>query len=349
MQISLTATPKEKPTGALGFGRYFTDHMFLMDFTEERGWHDARIVPYAELTLSPATAALHYGQTSFEGLKAYKGADGSNYLFRPEMNARRINSTNARMCIPELPEEVFLDAVKTLVRTDADWIPDSADGSLYIRPFFVATDPYLGLSVSKNYLFSVILTPSGAYYEGLEQVSIWIEDEYVRAIRGGVGYVKTAGNYAASLAAMAKARGRGFAQVLWLDGVERKYIEEVGAMNIFFKISGKIVTPALSGSILPGITRDSILTLCREMGLKTEERAISVDELISAAGDGSLEEAFGTGTAAVVTPVGGFHYKERDITVGGGAVGELSRKLFDTLTAIQRGDSPDKHGWRVKV
>ena len=265
IRYELTDSPKEKPAKGqkLGFGKIFTDHMFVMNYTEGKGWHDARIVPFQNISLSPAAMVYHYGQEMFEGLKAYKGDNGEVFLFRPDMNAKRTNATNERLVIPQLPEEDFVQAVSAVVDVDRDWIPTEPGTSLYIRPFIIATDEFLGVAPSKTYLFMVILAPSGAYYEsGLAPVGIWIEDEYVRAVRGGMGFAKTGGNYAASLIAQQKAHDAGFSQVLWLDGVERKYIEEVGAMNIFFKIAGKVVTPALNGSILPGITRNSTIQLC---------------------------------------------------------------------------------------
>ncbi|MDF2838867.1 MAG: branched chain amino acid aminotransferase, partial [Evtepia sp.] len=268
IKVTKTDAPKEKPQGKLGFGKVFTDHMFIMDFTEGKGWHDPRIVPYQNLTLSPASMVFHYGQEMFEGLKAYRCEDGVNYLFRPDMNAKRSNATNDRLCIPQIAVEDYVQAVKAVVQVDKDWIPTEPGTSLYIRPFIIATEPFLGVDIAKNFLFMIILSPSGAYYEsGLAPVNIWIEDDYVRAVRGGMGFAKTGGNYAASLVAQVKAHDEGYSQVLWLDGVDRKYIEEVGAMNIFFKIDGKIVTPQLNGSILPGITRDSVLTLCRNWGI----------------------------------------------------------------------------------
>ena len=350
IKITKTTSPKAKPTGKLGFGKIFTDHMFLMNYTRGKGWHDPRIEPFHDLTLSPACMVFHYGQEMFEGLKAYKAADGSNYLFRPDMNAKRTNNTNDRLCIPQIPVEDFVQAVKAIVSVDQDWIPTEPGTSLYIRPFIIATEPFLGVDVSETFLFMIILSPSGAYYEsGLEPVGIWIEDEYVRAVRGGMGFAKTGGNYAASLAGQVKAHDDGYSQVLWLDGVERKYIEEVGAMNIFFKIDGKIVTPMLNGSILPGITRDSVLQICRDWGLPTEERRISVDELLEAQQSGKLEEVFGTGTAAVISPVGKLRYKDEVMTIGGGKIGPLSQKLYDTVTGIQLGHVADPYGWRVKV
>lgn len=350
IKIQKTTAPKAKPQGPLGFGKLFTDHMFIMEYTQGKGWHDPRIVPFQDITLSPASMVFHYGQEMFEGLKAYKGADGKAYLFRPDMNGKRTNDTNDRLCIPQLPVEDFVQAVKAVVKVDEDWIPTQPGTSLYVRPFIIATEPFLGVDVSKTFLFMVILSPSGAYYEsGLEPVGIWIEDEYVRAVRGGMGYAKTGGNYAASLAAQVKAHEDGYSQVLWLDGVERKYIEEVGAMNIFFKIDGKIVTPMLNGSILPGITRNSVLELCRSWGLPTQERKVSVDELLQAQREGKLEEVFGTGTAAVISPVGKLRYQDEVMTIGGGKIGPISQKLYDTVTGIQLGTLDDPFGWRVQV
>ena len=350
IKITRTTSPKDKPEGPLGFGRIFTDHMFIMDYTKGKGWHDPRIVPYQDLVLSPAAMVFHYGQEMFEGLKAYKGDDGKSYLFRPDMNGKRTNATNKRLCIPELPVDDFVQAVKAVVKEDEDWIPAEPGTSLYVRPFIIATEPFLGVDVSETFMFIIILSPSGAYYEeGLAPVGIWIEDDYVRAVRGGMGFAKTGGNYAASLAAQVKAHDDGYSQVLWLDGVERKYIEEVGAMNIFFKIDGTVVTPMLSGSILPGITRDSVLTLCREWGIPTEERKISVEELLEAQKNGKLEEVFGTGTAAVISPVGKLRYKDEVMTISGGEIGPLSQKIYDTVTGIQLGKIEDKHGWRVEV
>ena len=352
IRVEKTQNPKKKPAKGekLGFGHIFTDHMFIMNYDEGQGWHDARIEPFHNITLSPAAMVFHYGQTMFEGLKAYKGDNGEVYLFRPDMNAKRANNSNKRLCIPSIPEEDFVQAVKAVVDIDRDWIPDEPGTSLYIRPFVISTDDHLGVAPSKSYLFMVILSPSGAYYEsGLAPVGIWIEDDYVRAVRGGIGFAKTGGNYAASLAAQVKAHDDGYSQVLWLDGVERKYIEEVGAMNIVFKIAGKVVTPMLNGSILPGITRDSVLTLCRDWGYEVEERKISVDEFIEAAHNGTLEEVFGTGTAAVVSPVGKLRYKDEVFEIGGGKIGELTQKLYDELTGIQWGKRPDTRGWRQTV
>ena len=352
IKITKTTCPKAKPQDEnnLGFGKIFTDHMFVMNYTEGKGWHDARIVPFENVSLSPAAMVFHYGQEMFEGLKAYRGTDGEPRLFRPDMNGKRTNDTNDRLCIPQIPVEDFVEAVKAVVDVDKEWIPKAPGTSLYIRPFIIATDEFLGVAPSKTYLFMIILSPSGAYYaSGLAPVGIWIEDDYVRAVRGGIGFAKTGGNYAASLAAQVKAHDGGYSQVLWLDGVERKYIEEVGAMNIFFKIDGKVVTPALSGSILPGITRNSVITLCKSWGLDVEERKISVDELIEAQKTGKLEEVFGTGTAAVISPVGTLRYKDDVMTIGDGSIGELSQRLYDAVTGIQNGTVEDEFGWIVTV
>ena len=350
IKINKTDAPKPKPEGPLGFGKIFTDHMFLMDYTEGRGWHDPRIQPFGDLTFSPSAKVFHYSQEMFEGMKAYKGESGEVYLFRPEMNGKRTNATNQRLCLPQLPVEDFVQAVSAIVKLDADWVPGEEGTSLYIRPFIIATEPYLGMGVSKTFQFVIILSPSGAIFAtGQKPVGIWVEDDYVRAVRGGVGFAKTGGNYVAALAAQAKAQKAGYAQVLWLDGVERKYVEEVGSMNIFFKINGKVVTPALNGSILPGITRDSVITLCRDWDLPVEEQCISIDELVAAHHEGKLEEVFGTGTAAVIAPVGKLRYKNEVLTIADGETGPLSQKLYDTVTSLQRGKTPDKFGWRVTV
>lgn len=352
IRIDKTTNPKQKP-GAddpLVFGTIFTDHMFVMDYEEGKGWYDPRVEPYAPITLEPSAMVFHYGQEMFEGLKAYKAEDGRILLFRPDKNIERANRTNRRICIPEVDEELFLEAIKTVVRIDADWIPTKEGTSLYIRPFIIATDPFLGVRPSNTYKFMIILSPVGAYYpEGLDPVKIWIEDDYVRAVRGGIGEAKTGGNYVASLAAQVKAHEEGYSQVLWLDGVERKYIEEVGAMNIFFKINGTVVTPVLNGSILPGVTRDSCIELCKEWGYPLEERRISVEELERCAVDGSLEEVWGSGTAAVISPVGHLRYEDDIYQIGDGGIGELSRRLYDTVTGIQLGRITGPDGWCIEV
>jgi len=352
IKITKTNTPKQLPDkdNPLTFGTIFTDHMFIMDYKEGIGWHDARIVPYQPISLEPSAMVFHYGQEMFEGLKAYKAKDGRILLFRPDMNAKRTNKTCRRLCMPEIPEEDFVQAIKELVKIDKAWIPTREGTSLYIRPFIIATDPFLGVRPSYTYMFVIILSPVGAYYpEGINPVKIWIEDDYVRAVKGGIGEAKAGGNYVASLKAQIKAHDEGYTQVLWLDGVHRKYIEEVGSMNIFFKIDGVVVTPELSGSILPGVTRDSVITLCRSWGLTVEERLISIDEIYEAHKTGKLEEVFGTGTAAVISPVGELRWKDHIMRVGDGNTGPLSRKLYDNLTGIQRGELEDIFNWTVVV
>lgn len=349
--VNRTSTPKEKPWGKnLGFGNYFTDHMFVMDYTEGQGWHDARIVPFENLSLSPAAMVFHYAQEMFEGLKAYKTADGEALLFRPQKNIERMNRTNERLCIPQIDPDDALEAIKAIVDADRDWIPDGEGTSLYIRPFIIATDPHLGVRPAKNYIFCIILSPVGAYYpEGINPVKIYVEDEYVRAVKGGIGFAKAGGNYAASLRAQKKAYDLGYTQVLWLDGVNREYIDEVGTMNVFFVIDGELITPALEGSILPGVTRDSVINLAKSFGLKVTERKLSINEVYAAAKEGKLNEAFGSGTAAVISPMGELNRDGDIIIINDGKIGSISQKLYDTLTDIQWGRIEDKFGWTVKV
>ena len=352
IRIEKTTAPKEKPTqdNPLVFGTIFTDHMFVMDYSEDKGWYDPRVIPYQPLVLEPSCMVFHYGQEMFEGLKAYKAEDGRILLFRPDKNIERANRSNRRLCIPEIPEDIFLEALKTVVKIDADWIPTKPGTALYIRPFVIATDPFLGVRPSHTYKFIIILSPVGAYYEsGLDPVKIWIEDEYVRAVKGGIGEAKTGGNYVASLASQVKAHEEGYAQVLWLDGVHRKYIEEVGAMNIFFKINGTVVTPALNGSILPGVTRDSAIQLCKMWGIPVEERQISVDEVIKTAENGEMEECFGTGTSAVVSPVGELRFENEKMPIGDNQIGALTQRIYDTITGIQLGKIEGPEGWSVEV
>ena len=346
-----TTQKKVKPDYAnLGFGKYFTDHMFMMNYTEGEGWHDARIVPFQNLSLSPATAVFHYAQEMFEGLKAYKTADGKIQLFRPQKNIERMNRTNERLCIPQIDPDDALQAIKAIVDADRDWIPDGEGTSLYIRPFIIATDPHLGVRPAKNYIFCIILSPVGAYYpEGINPVKIYVEDEYVRAVKGGIGFAKAGGNCAASLRAQKKAYDLGYTQVLWLDGVEREYIDEVGTMNVFFVIDGELITPALEGSILPGVTRDSVINLAKSFGIKVTERKLSINEVYAAAKAGKLNEAFGSGTAAVISPMGELNRDGDIIIINDGKIGPLSQKLYDTLTDIQWGRAEDKFGWTVKV
>lgn len=352
IRIEKTTCPKEKPAAdnPLVFGTIFTDHMFEMDYIEGQGWIDPRVVPYHSLELDPSAMVFHYGQEMFEGLKAYKAEDGRILLFRPDKNIERANRSNRRLCIPEIPEDLFLEALKTVVKVDEDWIPTKEGTSLYIRPFVIATDPFLGVRPSYTYKFLIILSPVGAYYEsGINPVKIWIEDEYVRAVKGGIGEAKTGGNYVASLASQMKAHEEGYSQVLWLDGVHRKYIEEVGAMNIFFKIDGTVVTPQLNGSILPGVTRDSVIALCREWGIPVEERLISVEEVVASAESGEMEECFGTGTAAVVSPVGELRYENEHMEITGGNIGPLTQRIYDTITSIQLGKAEGPAGWSIEV
>ena len=351
IKIQKTTTPKAKPDWKnLGFGHIFTDHMFIMDYDEGQGWHDARIVPYQPLVLDPSALVFHYAQECFEGLKAYRCPDGSVQLFRPDKNAERMQSTHDRLCIPQIPVADFVDAIKALVSVDKDWVPSEPDTSLYIRPFTIATEAVLGVKASAKYQFIIICSPSGAYYaEGLNPVKIYVEDEYVRATPGGTGYIKCGGNYAASIAAGEKAHKLGYSQVLWLDGVERKYVEEVGAMNIMFKMGGEIYTAATTGTVLPGITRMSCIELLKSWGYKVNEGKLAIDTVMEAGRDGSLEEVFGTGTAAVISPVGSLMYEQEVVTVNNFEIGELTQKLYDTLTGMQFGKLPDTMGWTVKV
>ena len=347
IKIERAQTLKEKPDqNNLGFGNYFTDHMFMMDYTEGKGWHDARIVPYGPIAMDPATMVLHYAQETFEGLKAYRDPQGNITLFRPEMNARRMINSNKRICMAELPEEMFVEAVEAIVKYEQDWIPTAKDTSLYIRPFMFASEAGVGVHPAKTYKFVIILSPVGNYYpEGVNPVKIWVEDEYVRAVKGGTGFTKCGGNYAASIAAQVKAEAHGYTQVLWLDGVHRKYVEEVGTMNVMFLIDDTIVTAPLEGSVLPGVTRDSIIHILKDWGYKVEERELSIDELMEAGRNGKLTEAFGKGTAAVISPVGQLYYKGEEVVINNFKTGELTQKLYDTLTGIQWGRLEDKYGW----
>ena len=340
---------KPKPESDFGFGKIFTDYMFEMDYDEQLGWHDAQIRPYGPLKLDPASLVLHYAQETVEGLKAYRTEDGRILLFRPEMNARRLIQSNQRLCMPEIPETLFLECLEALLRVERDWVP-IAPSSLYIRPFVFATEAAVGVHPSSKYRFMILLSPVGAYYaDGLNPVRIYVEDEYIRATPGGTGAVKCGGNYAASIIAQAQAARCGFSQVLWLDGKERKYVEEVGTMNVMFKIKGQLITAPLNGTILPGITRDSILHLMREHGLSVKERPLTIDELMDAGRTGQLEEAFGTGTAAVISPIGQLHYKGETIRIHNEKIGPLTQWLYDTLTGIQWGRIPDSYGWTHEI
>jgi branched-chain amino acid aminotransferase len=348
--IERARTLKEKPNSdILGFGRYFSDHMFMLDYTTDKGWHNARIVPYAPFSLEPAAMVFHYAQEVFEGLKAYRRKDGGVQLFRPDANINRMRNSCERLCIPPVDDELYLDALKLLVKTEIDWVPSAPDTSLYLRPFIIATEPHVGVHASNSYIFCIIASPVGAYYaEGLNPVKIYVEAKDVRAVKGGMGFAKTGGNYAATLKAGEEAGKQGFSQVLWLDGIHRKYIEEVGSMNVFFKLGDEIATPALQGSILPGVTRDSCLKILREWQksdpkLQVNERVIEIDELKN------VTEAWGRGTAAVISPIGNIVYGGQSITVNGGEIGALTQKLYDYLTGIQWGRIADPFGWVVGI
>lgn len=351
IRIEKSTKLKEKPDSTtLEFGTVFTDHMFILDYSVDKGWHDGRIVPYGPLELNPASTSLHYGQTVFEGLKAYVTESNEVQLFRPDQNMARLNRSSERLRIPNLDVNYATKAIKELVSLEKDWVPKKPGTSLYIRPFIIATEAHLGVSPAKNYKFIVILSPVGAYYaEGINPVKIAVENKYVRAVAGGTGEAKTGGNYAASLAATELVSEKGFAQVLWLDGVEKKYIEEVGSMNVFFKINGEIITPRLNGSILPGITRDSVIKMLEHWETPVIERRVSMQEIYDASKDGSLEEAFGTGTAAVISPIGQLTWEDQDIIINNSETGPVAKKLYDSLSDIQYGRTEDIFGWTVKV
>lgn len=352
IKLVKTTTPKQKPAdeASLGFGKFFTDHMFIAEYSVGKGWHDARIVPYGPLSIDPASPVLHYGQEIFEGLKAYRRKDGGIQLFRPMENALRMNRSAERICMPPLDPEFQVKAMKMLIQLEEDWIPSSEGTSLYLRPMMIADGAELGVHPAKHFLYVIICSPSGAYYKnGMQPLRIHIEDYYVRAVKGGIGSAKTGGNYAASLKATFDAAEKGFDQVLWLDGRENKYVEEVGAMNMMFVIDGKIVTAPLEGSILAGVTRKSILQLAQDKGYQTEERRISVQELFDAYERGGLTEAFGTGTAAVISPVGEMEYQGKSMVLNDHKIGNISQEMYDTLVGIQRGDLPDIYGWTVEL
>jgi branched-chain amino acid aminotransferase len=351
IRISKTTAPKPKPKDAdLGFGQIFTDHMFLADFQEEKGWYDPRVEPYAPIPLDPAAAVLHYAQAIFDGLKAFRGADGKVRLFRPQKHVERMNGSARRLCIPALDTDLALSSIATLVKLDRDWVPGTVGTSLYIRPVVIANEPFLGVRPAKQYLYYVILSPVGAYYpEGMAPVKILVVDKYVRAVDGGVGAAKTSGNYAASLYASEEAKHMGYTQVLWLDGVHRKYLDEVGTMNIMLRIGDEVVTPPLTGTILPGVTRDSVLHLLRKWGVTVSERAISIDDVVHAYKRGTLREVWGTGTAAVISPVGELAYKGMPMVINDGKIGPLTQRLYDAIVGIQYGQAPDPDGWTVEV
>ena len=348
--LSTALKPKPQDESQLGFGRIFTDHMFLMNYEKGRGWYDPRIVPYGDFSMDPAAMVFHYGQAIFEGTKCYRRQDGGLQLFRPEENLARMSRSAERMAMPHLDEETALEGLKKLVEIEKDWVPHQEGTSLYIRPTMIALDAQLGVHASHKYLFYIILSPVGAYYkEGLKPVGIYVEDSYVRAVRGGVGFTKCAGNYAASILAGDIAEKKGYAQVLWLDGVEQKYVEEVGSMNMMFAYGKKIVTPMLNGSILPGITRKSVLQLAAQLGYEVEEKRIAIEDVFEDIKAGRCTEAFGTGTAAVISPVGELCWKDEKVTLGDGSIGPVAQKLYDTLTGIQYGRLPDENGWIVKL
>ena len=351
IRITRAATGKVHPKDSeLGFGTVFTDHMFLANFEEEKGWHDPRVEPYAPIPMDPAAAVLHYAQAIFDGLKAFHGVDGKVRLFRPQKHIERLNNSARRMCIPPLDPDFALQSILTLVGLEKGWVPRTIGTSLYVRPIIIATERFLGVRPAKSYLYYIILSPVGAYYpEGMSPVKILVVDEYVRAVPGGVGAAKTAGNYAASLYASEEAKHAGYTQVLWLDGVHRRFLDEVGTMNIMVKIGDEIITPPLTGTILPGVTRDSALTLMREWGLKVSERQISIDEVIFAHKKGELMEAWGTGTAAVISPVGELSYKGEKMIINNREIGPLTQKLYDAIVGIQYATASDPHRWTVEV
>ena len=352
IKITKTTTPKEKPVDSpkMSFGKTFSDHMFLMDYNPEQGWHDPRIVPYAPFQLDPACVVFHYAQELFEGMKAYRSVDNTIQLFRPECNGARMQDSSERMCIPKIPVEDYVQAVKALVEVDKDWVPHSEGTSLYIRPFVIATDVGMGVHASHTYTFCIICSPSGAYYaEGIDPVRIYVEDEYIRAAPGLTGFTKCGGNYAASIKAGELAEQKGFAQVLWLDGVEKKYVEEVGAMNIMFKIDGKIYTAACTGTVLPGVTRRSCIELLKDWGYEVIEGKLAIADVMKAGHEGKLEEVFGTGTAAVVSPVKELDWKGDKVFISDGKIGPVTQKLYDTMTGMQWGKLPDTKGWIVPV
>ena len=353
MELSITRSKnlKSKPDDAnLGFGTIFTDHMFNMDYSLDDGWQAPRIEPYGSIEMDPATMFLHYGQGVFEGLKAYRTDSGQIQLFRPQENLKRLNRSCRRICIPEIDEDFALDAMKQLIALEKDWVPGAPETSLYIRPTIIAMDPFLGVRASHTYRYFIILSPVGAYYPGgFNPIKILVTSDYVRAVRGGVGEAKTPGNYAASLLAGEKAHDAGYTQVLWLDGVEQKYLEEVGAMNIFFVIDDEIITPELNGSILPGITRKSVIALAKHWNEKVTERKLSIDEVIDAHAAGRLKEVFGAGTAAVISPVGQIKYGDQVITINDNQTGPVAQKYYNAITDIQYGKAEDPLGWVVPV
>jgi branched-chain amino acid aminotransferase len=349
--VTRTTTPKRKPADdTLAFGKVMTDHMFLMNYEEGKGWFNPRIEPYGPLSLDPATSVLHYGQAIFDGLKAFRGADGRIRLFRADRHAQRFDRSARIMCMPALPVDVIRASFDALVAVDADWVPRKAGTSLYLRPTIIATDVMLGVHPAHSYLYFLILSPVGSYYkEGMKPVRILASDSHVRAVRGGTGEAKTAANYAQSLAGQRDAEAAGYTQVLYLDGVERRYLDEVGTMNIMVRIGDEVITPPLAGTILDGVTRASTIQLMRDWGLTVTERPIAIDEVMAAGRAGTLREMWGTGTAAVVSPVGTLGYKGEDVVINGGETGELTQRLYDAIVGIQYGRTNDPHGWTSVV
>jgi len=352
--VTRTTHPKQKPDqDHLVFGQNFSDHMFVMDYDEGQGWHDGRIIPYGNIEIDPASCVLHYAQMMFEGMKAYKAADGHVQLFRPYMNAQRLNRTNERMCIPSMDEELFVAAVKATVIADLDWVPEKPFTSLYVRPFIISDEVSFSVLPAKHYRFMIILCPSGPYYAAnmgkLSATRIYVEDEFIRAAQGGTGFAKVGGNYAGGMKASQKALDYHCKDVLWLDAKEHKYVEEIGTSNAFFMIDGEVITAPLGGTILPGITRDSVITLLGEWGVTVSQRKLSLEDLFEATRAGTLREVFATGTAAVISPIGTLCYQGKDYAINSNQVGTLSQKLYDTLSGIQTGATPDTHHWTERV
>lgn len=353
LDIRIQAAPRTRTLPAakdLGFGRHFADHMFAMDYEEGKGWHSARIVPYGNLSLDPAASALHYGQAMFDGLKAFRANDGRILMFRGDRHARRLSEGAPRLGMPGPSPEAIFEAMRALVWHERDWVPSGHGTSLYIRPTLIGTEGFLGVRAAKKYLFFIILSPVGAYYpDGLKPVKIWVEQQYIRAAKGGLGAVKAAANYGSSLFVASEAQKRGYAQVLWLDALEHRYCEEVGVMNLFAQLGDEIVTAPLEGTILAGVTRDSVITLLREWGYQVNERRYAFEEIVAAKKNGTLGEVFGTGTAAVVSPVGELGHRDGAVMIGDGKIGPVAQRLYDTLFSIQYGDSPDPRGWTFEV
>jgi branched-chain amino acid aminotransferase len=351
IRTELASTRKPRPDDAdLVFGRLFTDHMALADWDEAQGFFDPRVVPYANFSLDPASAVFHYGQEIFDGMKAFRAVDGAVRLFRADRHSKRLAEGAGRLCMPAVDPKLMMDLLVALVRADRDWVPSAPGTSLYLRPTLIATEPFLGVRPSRKYLFFIIASPVGPYQgAAFAPAKIWVEDRYVRAAPGGLGAVKAGANYVASLLAAEEAKKRGFDQVLWTDAIEHRHLEEVGTMNMIAVIGDEVITPALDGTILGGVTRDAVLTLCREWGLRVSERRLAIDELLEAERGGRLREVFGCGTAAVITPVGQLGWKDRTLVINGGQAGELARRLLAAITDVQYGRAPDTHGWMTEI